>query len=247
VPQPIVIILLFMILFKSPLIKATLIKRYKRFLADAILPSGEIITAYCPNTGAMDGVQTPNSTIWITKIDDPNRKLKYEWFLTELGDGTLVGVNTAIPNQLVNHFFPTFFNNESFLKEHTYIKGTRFDFYIPSQNHFIEIKNVHMKRGAMAFFPDAITERGTKHLYHLEHIAKTTHAKTTMLYIIQRKDVESMGFASWIDPDYYKAAKSAHEAGVEFKAWICDMSVDGVQPLREIPVDFNDYANQYKN
>src|SRR5438552_15525495 len=182
--------------FPAPLIPATLIKRYKRFLADVTLPDGTILTAHVANPGAMTGLAAPGARVWLWKSDNPSRKLSHSWELIEvdLGQGPeLVGVNTAHPNPLVGAalavgLFPKLAGYDTIRREVKYGKNSRVDFMLEGAGRppcYVEIKNVHlMRRPNLAEFPDAKTERGRKHLDELGDMVEAGH-RAVMLYLIQ--------------------------------------------------------------
>src|SRR3954462_6785695 len=182
--------------FSAPLIQATLIKRYKRFLADVTLPDGTTITAHVANPGAMMGLAAPGSRVWLSKSDKPSRKLSHSWELIEvdLGQGPeLVGVNTAHPNPLVGAalavgLFPELTGYDTIRREVKYGKNSRVDFLLEGAGRppcYVEVKNVHlMRRRGLAEFPDSKTERGAKHLEELGDMVAAGH-RAVMLYLIQ--------------------------------------------------------------
>src|SRR3954453_527352 len=197
--------------FSAPLIQATLIKRYKRFLADVTLPDGPPITAPVANPGAMMGLAAPGSRVWLSKSDSPSRKLSHSWELIEvdLGQGPeLVGVNAAHPNPLVGAalavgLFPELTGYDTIRREVKYGKNSRVDFLLEGAGRppcYVEIKNVHlMRQPGLAEFPDATTERGRKHLDELGDMVEAGH-RAVMLYLIQISSGSGVAVAREIHP-----------------------------------------------
>lgn len=228
--------------FPTPLLSGTLIKRYKRFLADIELSDGTLVTAHCPNSGSMLGLTTPGTPVWISKASNPERKLGYTWEMAEIED-TIVGMNTSHPNALAEEaikyrLIPSLNGYTSLKREVKYGANSRIDILLTKEDTppcYVEVKNVHLKRGAQAFFPDSVTERGRKHLQELSTVVHEG-GRAVMLYIIQRNDCESFSLASDIDPKYAAAALQAKEGGVEFMAYSCNISPQAIQISREIPV-----------
>lgn len=230
------------------LTKGILIKRYKRFLADVDF-GDHVETVHCPNPGAMTGLKDPGMIVWCSTSDNPNRKLKKTLEIIE-ADGTLVGINTNLPNKLAhealsNKLIPCFEEYDQITPEFTYEKGTRFDFKLEkdhSQPLMLEVKNVHLARpdgpnpGAMEF-PDSVTARGTKHLEILTRIAQEG-GKAAMLYVIQRGDGDRFTLAADIDPVYAEAFKNACAAGVIIEAWQCRVSLETINIDHPVPVVF---------
>jgi sugar fermentation stimulation protein A len=223
--------------FPAPLIPATLIKRYKRFLADVTLESGETITAHVANPGAMTGLATPGSRVWLSKSDNPNRKLSHSWELIEvdLGAGLeLVGAAlaaSAIPN-LTGY--------SSIRREVKYGKNSRVDFLLEDDKHppcYVEIKNVHlMRQPGLAEFPDAKTERGRKHLDELGNMVEAGH-RAVMLFLIQIGSASRFALARDIDPKYGAAYDRARSRGVEAIAWRCNIARDGIELAASVPIE----------
>ena len=212
--------------FTKRLIKGKLIKRYKRFFVDVKLNS-KTITAHCPNTGSMMGLLDQSNDVWVSKNDNPKRKLKYTLEIMKVKNN-LVGVNTHFANKIVheglsNNLVNEFRNSESIKPEVFYNKNTRFDFLINknNQNHFIEVKNVTLFRASnIAEFPDAITSRGSKHIKTLIEATKKGY-KSYVLYLVQIQNIENFQIAKDIDKDYYNNYLLAKKAGVQFLAYKC--------------------------
>ncbi len=233
--------------FPAPLIPATLIKRYKRFLADVTLPNGETITAHVANPGSMIGLATPGSRVWLSKSDNPSRKLPYSWELIEVDFGTgqeLVGVNTGHPNPLVGaalaaDAIPELSGYASIRREVKYGKNSRVDFLLEHPRRppcYVEIKNVHlMRKPGLAEFPDAKTERGAKHLDELGD-AVESGCRAVMLYLIQIGSAQRFALARDIDPKYSAAYDRARSRGVEAIAWRCLIGCDGIEIAAPVPV-----------
>lgn len=230
--------------FASPLIEGTLIKRYKRFLADVRLNDGSEITAHCANPGAMLGLKEAGQRVWLSKSDNPKRKLAYSWELTE-ADKTIVGINTARPNSLVeeaihNGTIEELQNYNSLRREVKYGKNSRIDILLSDEGKpdcYVEVKNVHLLRTARLYeFPDSVTTRGAKHLAEMADMVTKGH-RAVMVYLIQRDDGDRLRFASEIDPNYASALARAHKAGVEAIAYVCKLTPEGIEAYRAVPVE----------
>ena len=212
--------------FSKRLIKGKLIKRYKRFFTDINIKN-KIITAHCPNTGSMMGLLGKNNDVWISKNNDPKRKLKYTLEIIKVKNN-LVGVNTLLANKIVyeglsNNLINEFKNSTSIKPEVYFNKDTRFDFLVNknNQNYFIEVKNVTLFRNInTAEFPDAITSRGSKHLNTLIDAIKKGY-KSYVLFLVQIQNIDNFKIAKDIDKDYYKNYLLAKKAGVQFLAYKC--------------------------
>lgn len=202
-----------------------LIKRYKRFLADIELDSGEIITAHCPNTGPMTGVCTPESPVLVSYSDNPKRKHSYTWEAIEVNDTvpTWVGINTSLPNRVIkfaleNHLLAELANRyETVRPEVRYGEEnkSRIDFLLTGKEEkpiYVEVKNVTWSKEKQALFPDTVTTRGQKHLREL--MALLPDAQPVMLYFINRGDCTSFAAGETADPTYGKLLKDAIERGV---------------------------------
>ena len=209
-----------------PLHPGILVKRYKRFLADVMLEDGTEITAHCPNPGRMTGLMTPGSRIWLSRSDNPKRKLPFTFELFEDENG-LVGINTGYPNTIVSEAItegriPELAGYEAMRREVSYGDRSRIDVLLedPSRGRcWVEIKNVHLKRDSdinpgIAEFPDSVTARGTRHLYELANQVKNGD-RAVMVYLVQRMDCDRFCIAGDIDPNYQKAFIYALAAGVQ--------------------------------
>lgn len=209
--------------FQTPLLPATLLRRYKRFLADIRLEDGTEVVAHCPNPGAMLGLAEPGMRIWVEPNDDPKKKLKYGWRLVDLPDGHMSGIDTGVPNRVVGEALragaiPELAAYRDIRAEVKYGRNSRVDFLATGgglKDAYIEVKNVHLRReGTLAEFPDSVTKRGAKHLVELSDMVAAGH-RAIMLYLVQRTDCDRLGFAADLDPGYAAAVTAAHAAGVE--------------------------------
>ncbi len=233
--------------FPEPLIVGTLVKRYKRFLADVELGNGDIVTAHCANTGSMLSVSGPGSTVWLSPANNPKRRLRFTWELIDTGS-SLVGINTSIANRLVEEAveqgnIAELSGYDRIRREVRYGKNSRIDLLLDGRclpTCYIEVKNVTMKRRGrsetMAEFPDAITARGLKHLAELSRMAEQGY-RAVMFYLVQRDDCDRFSIAADIDGNYAEGLKKAISAGVETLCYGCNMSVDEIRlagPLSQV-------------
>ena len=234
--------------FGSALIPAKLLRRYKRFLADVVLDTGEMLTVHVANPGAMTGLDRPLSRVWLSKSANPARKLRYSWELVEadLGSGAeLVGVNTALPNALVGdalaaELIPQLRDYREFRREVRYGASSRVDFLLEGPVRppcFLEIKNVHlMRKPCLAEFPDCATARGAKHLNELSSVV-TAGARAVLLFVIQISSADRFTVARDIDPVYAAAFDRARLSGVEMLAWRCTVSLGGIKIAAPVPIE----------
>jgi sugar fermentation stimulation protein A len=234
--------------FAAPLTPATLVKRYKRFLADVVLPSGETVTAHCANPGTMIGLDAPGARVWLSRSDHPKRKLAHSWELIEvdLGAGLeLVGINTALPNALAGEAIAAGAIAElagygAIRREVKYGRNSRVDFLLeqaPRPPCYVEIKNVHLMRApGLAEFPDAVTKRGAKHLVELGDMVAAGH-RAVMLFVIQIGSARRFKLARDIDPGYGQAFDAARRAGVEAIAYRCSMLREGIAIAAPVPIE----------
>ena len=220
--------------FKNKLIPGLLIKRYKRFFVD-IKIKNQIITAHCPNTGSMHGLISKGNKVWISKSDNPHRKLKYTLEIIECGKSK-VGVNTYSANKIVNHalknnLIDEFKNFSEFKPETKFGPNTRFDFLVLKNKYkaFVEVKNVTLSRKKhIAEFPDSITTRGLKHINELVKASKKKYG-IYILYLIQRDDCNSFTIAKDIDPSYATALTKAVKKKLNIICYDCKFSPKGIK------------------
>lgn len=235
--------------FKGQLISGTLIRRYKRFLADVELESGEQVLVHVPNTGPMTSCIGERWPVLMSLSQDPKRKCAYTLEMTHNGQ-SWIGVNTQNPNRLVyeglrQDFFPEFPLITNLQREKK-IGESKLDFFFHSENVpcYVEVKNVTLKEDHQntAYFPDTVTERGTKHLQELLRIKAESHPVPTrcaMLYIVQREDVDAFAPAAHLDASYAKALRAAYDAGVEIYAYQCQISAKRLILHKSLPILLN--------
>jgi len=233
--------------FPAPLIPATLVRRYKRFLADVVLDTGEAITVHVANPGAMTGLAAPGARVWLSKSADPRRKLAHSWELVEVDFGSgpeLVGVNTAHPNPLVaaalaEGAIAELRGYERVRREVRYGENSRVDFLLEGAGRppcYVEVKNVHlMRQPGLAEFPDSVTARGARHLDELAAVA-AAGGRAVMLYLIQICSAERFALARDIDPAYAAAFDRARAAGVEAIAYRCTVANAGLEIVAPVPI-----------
>jgi sugar fermentation stimulation protein A len=221
--------------FPSPLRRATLVQRYKRFFADVVTEDGEAITAHCPNPGAMLGLNTPGLPCWLSRSDDPKRKLAHTLELIEV-DGGLVGINTLHPNRLVAEALtadaiPEVAGYATCRREVRYGEASRVDFLLEGTGLprcWLEVKNVHLMRTpGLAEFPDCVAARSTRHLRDLAAMAQAGE-RAVALFVLQRTDCDRFAPAADCDPKFAAALEEVQAQGVEVLVYGCDIGVDGV-------------------
>ena len=204
-----------------PLITGHLIKRYKRFLADVELKTGDVVTAHCPNSGSMKGCAVPGSQVWLSESDNPKRKYKYTWELIKIPQ-TMIGINTLVPNKLVkqsieNNLIKELSGYEHVRAEVKTSSHTRLDLLLENEAKekcYVEIKNCTLVEEGMAMFPDAVTTRGQKHLDELEHLVSLGH-RGVIFFLIQRMDAKAFKPAAMIDKVYAEKLEKVVKNGVE--------------------------------
>ena len=225
--------------FENKLISGQFIKRYKRFFVEVMI-NGKIITAHCPNTGSMQGLLKEGNEVWLTKSNNPKRKLKYTLQIIE-DDKSKVGVNTHLTNKIVlhalkNNLIKEFDNDIKIKPETKFGLNTRFDFLITKNNFkaFIEVKNVTLCRlKGLAEFPDSITARGLKHINELINASKKGY-KVFLLYLIQRDDCKSFKIAEDIDVKYSNSLSKAVKKKLNILCYDCKFSPKGIKLNRKL-------------
>ena len=220
--------------FENKLISGLFLKRYKRFFVDIKINS-KIVTAHCPNTGSMQGLLKKGNKVWLSKSNNPNRKLKYTLEIIE-DQKSKVGVNTFSTNKIIhyslkNKLIKEFKNILEIKPETKFGNNTRFDFLLISKVNkiFIEVKNVTLSRKkGLAEFPDTVTTRGLKHINELIRASKKKY-KVFIVYLIQRDDCNSFQIAKDIDPDYAKALSKAVKNKLNILCYDCKFSSKGIK------------------
>ena len=225
--------------FPEPLQKATLIKRYKRFLADVKLESGDALTVHCPNTGSMMGCSDPGSEVMISRSPNPKRKYPHTLEMVRAND-TWVGINTSLTNRLVrdgieNGIFPELIPFSE-IKPEVKVGKSRLDFLLTNNDKrtFIEVKNCTLIRERTAMFPDAVTTRGTKHLHELMELIDQGH-RGALIFCIQREDADTFTPAADIDPTYAATLAEAASKGVMILACQTTISPASILITEKIP------------
>ncbi len=231
------------------LISGSLIKRYKRFLADVELEDNNVVTAHCPNSGSMKGCATPGSRVFLSRSNNPKRKLSFTWELLETPD-SLVGINTQVPNKLVKEAIENNLVSElgGYDKVKPEIKTsahTRLDLLLENDKKekcYVEIKNCTLAKNGKAMFPDAVTVRGKKHLLELEKLVALGH-RGVIFFLIQRMDIKSFTPAGAIDPEYANTLKKVAARGVEIIAMDTIIDREFIRLGKAIPVSL-DWENE---
>lgn len=247
--------------FSSPLIKGRLLRRYKRFFADVELIDAHpgldlsardgtppVVVAHCANTGTMKTCADPGSTVYLSWNPDPKRKLHFTWEFTEIPGGGLIGVNTARPNHVVAEaitagHIPALAGYASLRREAPISKQSRCDILLDRDGSgremcIIEIKNSTLKVDHCIAFPDAVTERGLKHIHELQKLVREG-VRSVMLFLVNRPDGETFRTANEIDPRYSSALKEAARNGVEVMAWRSTNSLLGIEVGGEVQVSLD--------
>lgn len=232
--------------FKTVLLSGRLLRRYKRFLAEVELDSGEIVTAHCVNTGSMLGCKEEGAKVLLSEANYPHRKLKYTWEIVYVGK-TPVCINTSTTNVIVAEAIlqkkiPELALYSNLRREVKYGNNSRIDLLLEQEDGgscFIEVKNVTLAEGKLALFPDAVTTRGQKHLEELIKVVEQGY-RGVIFFLVQRNDVTGFAPAQGIDPEYAKKLKKAIENGVEVFVYKSKITREQITLGLKIPLLFSE-------
>jgi sugar fermentation stimulation protein A len=223
------------------LLRGVLVRRYQRFKADVKLRNGHVVTALCPNSGSMKTCCEPGRAVFISRSHNPKRKLKYTWEMIRM-PGSLVGINTNVPNKLVKESIlrgdiPELTRYERIRTEIRYGVNSRIDILLegPAEELcFVEVKNCTLVEDGVATFPDAVTARGRKHLVELANEVRKGH-RSVNLYLVQRMDAEIFRPADSIDPAYGEELRRAVDSGVEALVYDVSLDTEGISLNKRLP------------
>ena len=227
--------------FDTPLKQGTLIRRYKRFLADIRLPGGDQITVHCPNSGSMRSCSEPGSPVCFSRSDNPGRKYPHTLEMVHNGK-TWIGVNTSRTNHIVAEAI-----ERGLIKELRYFdtvrrevktsEGSRLDLLLETAGAqtYVEVKNCSLVENGVALFPDAVTKRGTKHLRELERLVGFGY-RGVIFFLVQRLDCDCFSPAVAIDPDYGATLTEVHRQGVKILAYQAQITPYSIDVIRSLPV-----------
>lgn len=229
-------------LFNPPLIRGVLLKRYKRFLADVQLDNGDVVTAHCANTGAMTGCAEPGFVVWLSYHPDPKRKLAYSWQLAQTHQQHWIGINTLNANRIVEEAVRAgkvaeLSGYQQVAREVKYgQENSRIDLLLRASDKadcYVEVKSVTLLEDGQGYFPDAVTQRGQRHLAELAYMVEQG-ARAVLFFCVQHSGIQSVKVASHIDPQYAQTLAKAQASGVEIIAYDCCFNAEKVllnQPL----------------
>lgn len=227
-------------IFKNKLYPATLIKRYKRFLADVLLADESVTTVYCPNTGSMKSCSAPGSSVYISRSDNLARKYPFTLEMIQQ-DSTWIGINTGLTNHIVADAIEKgeiaeFSDIDSLRQEVKVSKSSRLDLLLTKgeEKIYIEIKNCSLVEDGVAMFPDAVTARGTKHLRELAELVHNGH-EAVIFFLVQRTDAKTFRAAAHIDPVYADVLAEVHAAGVRVLVYQAEVTPQSIQVKQQLP------------
>jgi len=229
---------------EQPVLAGCFVRRYKRFFAEVELEDGTLITAHCPNTGSLAGCLASGSRAILRDSQDERRKLRYVFQAIQVGR-TLVNVDTSLPNRVVQEAveagaIPELAGYDELRREVAYGESSRIDLLLSRRRSrrlcYVEVKNTTLAQGHTAQFPDAVTERGRKHLFELAGMVAGGH-RAVQLFFVSRSDVRRFAPADAIDPAYAAALRAAARAGVEVLAYSARVRPDSLAIHRRLPVD----------
>ncbi|WP_106475838.1 DNA/RNA nuclease SfsA [Phytohalomonas tamaricis] len=232
-----------------------LLCRYKRFLADIRLDSGEEITAHCPNTGSMRAVNVPGCRVWVSRSDNPKRKLAWTWELIELPDGALASIHTGRANALVAEAITAgiiaplnvYASSQAFIKREAKVEDARLDFCLSAPEQpvtYVEVKQVTLKEpDGHGYFPDAVSERGRRHLKSLETLAAQGYG-ATLLFCVAHNGIADVAPAAHLDWRYAETLERVAQAGVNILAYGCDITPSSIKLVRQLPVRLRSNKDQ---
>ena len=235
--------------FSPPLQQAVLLRRYKRFLADIRLPCGIDVTIHCPNTGSMRNCLAEGEPLWYSTSDNPKRKYSRTWEIATTSWGDLAGIKSVYANKLVVEAIASGLIKElqgyqSQLTEVRYgEEGSRIDILLQSEgvpSCYVEVKSVTLREDTAAqlnrgLFPDSVSARGSKHLRELMAVQAQGH-RAVLLFCVQNNGILSVAPADELDPLYGKLLRQAVAAGVEVYAYGANVSAEGIELMRPLPV-----------
>ncbi len=233
--------------FDTPLIPATLIRRYKRFLADVTLDDGSEITVHCPNTGSMKACWEEGWRVYLQDSQNPKRKYRHTWVISENPRGERIGVNTHFANNLVEEAIREGLVTEiveltDLQREVKYgQENSRIDLLVQDAGHpvYIEVKSVTLKeQDGLGYFPDAVSTRGQKHLRELIELKQSTEARAMLFFCVQHSGIDRVKAAEHIDPRYAELLQQAHDAGVEIVAYGADLQPEEIKLSRKLTVSY---------
>lgn len=224
-------------------------RRYKRFLADVELAGGEVVTAHCVNTGAMEGLTEPGRRVWLSRATNPQRKLRYTWELVEV-DGHVYGANTAVPNRIVRRLLelgalPWLGKFDEMRPEHPYGERSRVDFWLRRGRRevYLEVKNCHLLYpDGRAYFPDSVSARATGHLRELAAVEAEPHKRGRVLFTCQMPGVKAVRPSDVHDPEFAATAREVRETGVRFSAIEIHHTPEEIVVQRRVPVQLAPYG-----